>query len=112
MDGRYNRSYSRYTDHQHEEFGEHVPNQRAPHSPPPTPPRRESRMAWLSRAVSSQQAQFAATALISGAVVAGAILGYQAVRRQEKIEDLKSSIPELGREHHAEEVRHSTRYEI
>ncbi|RFU30244.1 hypothetical protein B7463_g6080, partial [Scytalidium lignicola] len=61
-------------------------------------------MSWLSRAASSSQAQFAATALVSGAVVAGAILGYQHIRRQEKIEDLKSSIPELGREHRAEKL--------
>jgi hypothetical protein len=46
------------------------------------------------------QAQFAATAIVSGAVVAGAILGYQAVRRHERVEDLKSSIPELGRGGH------------
>ena len=55
---------------------------------------------WFSRAASSTQAQFAATAIVSGAVVAGAILGYQAVRRHERVEDLKSSIPELGREGH------------
>jgi tRNA threonylcarbamoyladenosine dehydratase len=55
---------------------------------------------WFSRATSSTQAQFAATAIVSGAVVAGAILGYQAVRRQERVEDLKSSIPELGRGGH------------
>lgn len=59
---------------------------------------------WLSRVVSSTQAQFAATAIVSGAVVAGAILGYQHVRRQERAEDLKSSIPELGQNHHAEKV--------
>jgi len=56
--------------------------------------------AWLSRATSSTQAQFAATAIVSGAVVASAILGYQHVRRQERVEDLKSSIPELGMEGH------------
>ena len=55
---------------------------------------------WFSRATSSTKAQFAATAIVSGAVVAGAILGYQAVRRHERVEDLKSSIPELGREGH------------
>lgn len=60
---------------------------------------------WFQRATGSQQAQFAATALVSGAVVAGAILGYQHVRRQEMVEDLKSSIPELGRGHVADKVR-------
>jgi hypothetical protein len=38
-------------------------------------------------------------------VVAGAILSYQRVRRQEKVEDLKRSIPELGQNHYAEKVR-------
>jgi hypothetical protein len=60
---------------------------------------------WFQRATGSQQAQFATTALVSGAVVAGAILGYQHVRRQERVEDLKSSIPELGRGHVADKVR-------
>jgi len=60
---------------------------------------------WISRVSSSSQAQFAATALVSGAVVAGAILGYQHMRRQENIEDLKNSIPELGKGHVADKVR-------
>ncbi|KAM0127896.1 hypothetical protein ACHAP3_008569 [Botrytis cinerea] len=56
----------------------------------------------INRVGSSSQAQFTATALVSGAVVAGAIFSYQALRRQEKVEDLKSSIPSLGRDHHAD----------
>lgn len=64
-----------------------------------------SMSSWLSRTTSSSQAQFAATALVSGAVVAGAIFGYQHVRRQERVEDLKSSIPELGKGHEADKVR-------
>lgn len=68
-------------------------------------PAREHMASWLSRTTSSSQAQFAATALVSGAVVAGAIFGYQHVRRQEMVEDLKSSIPELGRGHEADKVR-------
>jgi hypothetical protein len=68
----------------------------------PSPPTEPSTMAsWLN----NSKAQFAATALISGAIVAGGILGYQHVRRQEKIEDLKSSIPRLGKEHQANKVR-------
>ncbi|KAI9731848.1 MAG: hypothetical protein M1818_007713 [Claussenomyces sp. TS43310] len=59
---------------------------------------------WFQRATSSSQLQFAATAAVSGAVVAGAILGYQHVRRQERVEDLKSSIPALDRDHHAEKL--------
>ncbi len=64
-----------------------------------------SMSSWLSRTASSSHAQFAATALVSGAVVAGAIFGYQHVRRQERVEDLKSSIPELGKGHEADKVR-------
>ena len=55
---------------------------------------------WLG----SKEFQFGATALVSGAVVAGAILGYQHVRRRELVEDLKSSIPALGKEHQADRV--------
>lgn len=55
---------------------------------------------WLS----NPKAQLAATAIVSGAIVAGGILGYQHVRRQEKVEDLKSSIPQLGKEHQADKV--------
>lgn len=58
----------------------------------------------INRVGNSSQAQFTATALVSGAVVAGAIFSYQALRRQEKVEDLKSSIPSLGRDHHADLV--------
>jgi hypothetical protein len=46
----------------------------------------------------SPKTQLIGTALLSGAVVAGGIFGYQAVRRQERVEDLKSSIPQLGKE--------------
>ncbi|CZS93046.1 hypothetical protein WAI453_000784 [Rhynchosporium graminicola] len=65
---------------------------------------KEKMSSWLSRTTSSLQAQFAATALVSGAVVAGAIFGFQHLRRQELVEDLKSSIPALGREHQADKL--------
>jgi len=58
----------------------------------------------MANLLNHPKAQLAATALISGAVVASAIFGYQAVRRQEKVEDLKSSIPQLGEGHIADEV--------
>ena len=61
-------------------------------------------MAWLQRVSGSREFQFGATALVSGAVVAGAILGYQHVRRQERVEDLKSSIPALGEGHMGDKV--------
>ncbi|KAH8753382.1 ubiquitin-protein ligase-like protein molybdopterin-converting factor [Hyaloscypha sp. PMI_1271] len=58
--------------------------------------KKETMSSWLGRVSTSSQAQFAATALVSGAVVAGAIFGYQAVRRQERVKDLKSGIPDTG----------------
>lgn len=59
---------------------------------------------WFTRVASDDRTKFAATALVSGAVVAGAILGYQHVRRQERVEDLKASIPPLDERHTAEKV--------
>lgn len=59
---------------------------------------------WLERQASSHQIQLAAVALASGAVVAGAIYGSQAIRREKKVSKLKASIPELSENHHAEEV--------
>jgi hypothetical protein len=100
MDWQYNELYrQRRSNYKKEEYGD----ERDPPSPP-SPPPPSSMSSWLSRVTSSTQAQFAATAIVSGAVVAGAILGYQHVRRQERVEGLKSSIPELGRNHHAEKV--------
>ena len=65
---------------------------------------KEGMMAWMQRISGSKEFQFGATALVSGAVVASAILGYQHVRRQERVEDLKSSIPALGQGHQADKV--------
>lgn len=59
---------------------------------------------WLSRTISSQQAQLAVTAIVSGVVVAGAIFGVQHARQRLKVEDLKRSIPALGKDHQAEGV--------
>jgi len=60
---------------------------------------------WFERHASSHQAQLAATAVLSGAAVAGAILGYQSIKRREKVKELKASIPEINERHHAEKVR-------
>ena len=57
-----------------------------------------------SQLVSSLQAQLATTALLSSATVASAILGYQNFKRKEAVHDLKSSIPDINEEHHAEKV--------
>lgn len=107
MDRRYNRPYSRNSsyasshtyydeDEYEEEYDPQDPRRgtRPEQEPELEPPRTMS--SWFQRATGSTQVQLAATAIVSGAVVAGAILGYQHVRRIEKTEDLKRSIPDLG----------------
>ncbi|KNG85455.1 ThiF domain protein [Aspergillus nomiae NRRL 13137] len=54
---------------------------------------------WLQRHAGSQQTQLAATAVLSGAAVAGAILGYQALKRKEAVKELKASIPSIDEKH-------------
>lgn len=104
MERRYNRPYSRdssyassYT-YYDEDDDYHLRDPRRgtrpEPEPEPEPPRTMS--SWFQRATGSTQVQFAATAIVSGAVVAGAILGYQHVRRIERTEDLKRSIPDIG----------------
>ncbi|KAI8632747.1 ubiquitin-protein ligase molybdopterin-converting factor [Xylariaceae sp. FL1651] len=53
---------------------------------------------FFERASSNSRVQLAATAIASGAVVAGAILGYQRLRQEERIYNLKNSIPSLADE--------------
>ncbi|KAL3471007.1 hypothetical protein BJX99DRAFT_238306 [Aspergillus californicus] len=57
---------------------------------------------WIQRQNNSHQVQLAATAVLSGAVVAGAILGIQKFRRREAVSRLKASIPDINEKHHAE----------
>ena len=59
---------------------------------------------WISRATASHNAQLITTAVISGVVVAGAILSFQKARRQYMVEDLKASIPSISQEHVATRV--------
>lgn len=59
---------------------------------------------WIQRHSSSHQSQLAATAVISGAAVAGAIFGYQAFKRKEAVQRLKASIPDVNDQHYAEKV--------
>ncbi|KAL2852118.1 hypothetical protein BJX68DRAFT_59181 [Aspergillus pseudodeflectus] len=59
---------------------------------------------WIQRPGNSHQAQLAATAVISGAAVAGAIFGLQKFRRREAVKRLKDSIPELDEKHRAERL--------
>ena len=64
----------------------------------------ETMASWLDRQFSSHRVQLAATAVLSGAAVAATIYGTQAIRRKERVEELKASIPELDEKHHAEMV--------
>jgi hypothetical protein len=59
---------------------------------------------WLHNHAGSHQTQLAATAVLSGAAVAGAIFGYQAVKRQEAVRELKDSIPDVNERHRTEKV--------
>lgn len=61
----------------------------------PEPPKRETMSQWLQNQASSHKVQLAATAVASGLLVAGAIFGAQALRRQVIIEDIKASIPKI-----------------
>ncbi|KAI9035366.1 tRNA threonylcarbamoyladenosine dehydratase [Aspergillus affinis] len=54
--------------------------------------------------MSSHNTQLAATAVLSGAAVAGAIFGYQAYKRKEAVSELKDSIPDINERHHAEKL--------
>ncbi|KAI1818613.1 ubiquitin-protein ligase molybdopterin-converting factor [Poronia punctata] len=56
---------------------------------------------FLDRASANSRVQLAATAVVSGAVVAGAILGYQRLRQEERVQNLKSSIPSLSEDSEA-----------
>ncbi|KAH6605270.1 hypothetical protein Trco_006977 [Trichoderma cornu-damae] len=53
---------------------------------------------FLSETFSNPRLQLLATAAVSGATVAGLILGYQALEREERLSQLKSSIPSLSTE--------------
>lgn len=64
---------------------------------------------WISDVFHSHRLQLAATAIISGALVAGAILGLQTAKREYKIYDLKESIPGLNEAHDVEKVCKVTR---
>lgn len=55
-------------------------------------------MSLFSQAASNPKVQFATTAIVSGAVVASAILSYQQLQRDERISKLKDSIPSLDDE--------------
>ncbi|KAG6053743.1 hypothetical protein E4U17_004398 [Claviceps sp. LM77 group G4] len=54
----------------------------------------------LSDTLSNPRFQLFLTAVLSGATVASLILGYQALEREERLEELKSSIPQLAENNH------------
>ncbi|KAF2821317.1 hypothetical protein CC86DRAFT_397343 [Ophiobolus disseminans] len=54
---------------------------------------------WVSRATESRNAQLITTAVVSGALVASTIFGFQKARRMYRVADLKASIPEVDAEH-------------
>lgn len=56
---------------------------------------------WISRTTASHNAQLITTAIVSGVVVGGAIIGFQKARRVYRLDQLKDSIPDIGEEHHA-----------
>lgn len=59
---------------------------------------------WVSRSVSNHNAQLVATAVVSGALVSSVILTYQTIRRKQRVDNLKASIPSLSDEHPATRV--------
>ncbi|KAG5976043.1 hypothetical protein E4U58_006378 [Claviceps cyperi] len=54
----------------------------------------------LSDTLSNPRVQLLLTAVLSGATVASLILGYQALEREERLEELKNSIPRLAENSH------------
>lgn len=56
---------------------------------------------WISRAAENRNAQLVTTAVVSGVVVASAILGLQKAKRMYRVADLKASIPEVSDDHHS-----------
>ncbi|KAJ9667006.1 hypothetical protein H2201_002839 [Coniosporium apollinis] len=59
---------------------------------------------WISRATASHKAQLVTTAVVSGVIVAGAVIGFQQARRIYKVERVKSSIPDIDQEHEATRI--------
>ncbi|KAJ4354857.1 hypothetical protein N0V95_003467 [Ascochyta clinopodiicola] len=56
---------------------------------------------WISRATENRNAQLITTAVVSGVVVASAILGLQKAKRMYRVADLKASIPDITDKHHS-----------
>lgn len=52
---------------------------------------------FFSDTINSHRFQLFATAVLSGATVASLLLGYQALEREERVSELKNSIPREDR---------------
>ncbi|KAF2100419.1 ubiquitin-protein ligase-like protein molybdopterin-converting factor [Rhizodiscina lignyota] len=59
---------------------------------------------WVSRTTGSHKVQLAAAAAVSSALTFGLVVGYQKFRRKKRVEDLKSSIPDISQEHIATQL--------
>ncbi|KAF2270217.1 hypothetical protein CC78DRAFT_550493 [Lojkania enalia] len=59
---------------------------------------------WISRAIESRHGQLITTAVVSGVVVGGTILGFQKAKRMYRVAQLKDSIPDIGENHHATRI--------
>lgn len=59
---------------------------------------------FLSRATSDSRFHLAATAVISGSVVAAGILSYQRLSHEKRVSRLKDSIPDPGDDHPLQKV--------
>lgn len=60
--------------------------------------------ALLTRATNDSRFQFAATALVSGGIVAAGLLSYQRLSQEKRVSKLKQSIPDPSEEHHLQKV--------
>ncbi|EDN02846.1 conserved hypothetical protein [Histoplasma mississippiense (nom. inval.)] len=60
---------------------------------------------WIQRQIHSPYVQLAGVAVLSGAAVAGAIFGYQSMKRQAAVQKLKASIPELDEQYTTQKLK-------
>jgi hypothetical protein len=62
-------------------------------------------MSWVSQTSSSHKVHLGVTAVVSGIFAACAVIGYQKVRRKERIQHIKEEIPDVSPDHAAARVR-------
>lgn len=66
------------------------------------PPRKMT--GFLTRATSDTRIQLAATAILSGGIVAAGLLSYQRLSHEKRVSRLKDSIPDPGEDHPLQKV--------